>query len=110
MTNTVKLGELMRDQLADVTYWLAMQVAKSDPAVNLDEIYQGSLELDYLYQILTSRAQYHWRHQYNVELTPVLVNNAFFRAIALLYERNLDFARSRNSTETGWVKELLHLS
>ena len=100
----------MKDQLADVTYWLALQIAKCDPPVNLDEIYQGSLELDYLYQILTTKACNHWRSQFHIELTPVTINNAFFRAIALLYERNLEYARSRNGAETVWVRDLLHLS
>lgn len=100
----------MTDKLADVTHWLALEIAKCEPAVNLDEIYQGSLELDYLYQILTSKAQLNWRALYHEELTPVLVNNAFFRAIAMLYERELEFARSRNTAETVWVKDLLHLT
>ena len=104
------VGEsFMKDQLADVTYWLALQISKSDPAVNLDEIYQGSVELDYLYQTLTNKAQHHWWTENGVELSPMLVNNAFFRAVASLYERNLEFSRSRNCKETDWVKGLLHL-
>ncbi|MFT2111614.1 hypothetical protein [Marinomonas sp. 2405UD68-3] len=99
----------MKDKLADVTYWLAMEIAKNDPPVNLDEIYQGSLELDYLYQVLTNKAQGYWQSAHSEELTPVLVNNAFFRAIALLYDRNLEYERSRNAKETIWVKDLLHL-
>ena len=106
---TVKLENIMKDKLADVTFWLAMEIAKSDPPVNLDEIYQGSLELDYLYQILTNKAQSHWRIAHKEELTPVLINNAFFRAIALLYDRGLEYERSRGAKETIWVKDLLHL-
>ncbi len=85
------------------------QISKSDPPVNLDEIYQGSVELDYLYQTLTNKAQHHWWTENGIELSPMLVNNAFFRAVASLYERNLEFSRSRNCKETDWVKGLLHL-
>ncbi|WP_191603335.1 hypothetical protein [Marinomonas algicola] len=99
----------MKDKLADVTFWLAVEISKSDPPVNLDEIYQGSLELDYLYQVLTNRAQSHWLSTYKEELTPVLVNNAFFRAIAFLYDRKVEYERARSAKETIWVKDLLHL-
>ncbi len=97
------------DQLPDVTYWLALQIANSDPAVDLDSACQGSVELDVLYQLLTSKAQLHWRCSYGIELSLVTVNNAFFRAIAMLRDRHAEFARLRRGSETGWVKELLHL-
>lgn len=103
------MGMQMSEQLPDVTYWLALQIAKNEQVIDLDSVYQGSVELDFLYQLLTSKAQLHWWSSYGIELNPVTVNNAFFRAIALLHERNLEFARSRNSNETAWVKDLLHL-
>lgn len=103
------MGMQMSEQLPDVTYWLALQIAKNEPVIDLDSVYQGSVELDFLYQLLTSKAQNHWWNMYGVELSPVTVNNAFFRAIALLHERNLEFKRARTTSETEWVKELLHL-
>lgn len=98
----------MNDQLADVTYWLIVQISKSDPPVDLTNLYQGSVELDYLYQVLTSKAQHHWWITYDQELAPMVVNNAFFRAISTLNERNKEYENSRRYERTGWVRELLH--
>ncbi|TYL47716.1 hypothetical protein [Marinomonas sp. IMCC 4694] len=95
------------ETLPDVTYWLALQIAKVDPVVDLDVMYKGSLELDFLYQLLTCKAQQHWWRNYAVALSPVVVNNAFFRAVALLHNRNIEFNRSRNTDETVWVRDLL---
>ncbi|KZN12365.1 hypothetical protein [Marinomonas sp. TW1] len=95
------------ETLPDVTYWLALEIAKVDPVVNLDVMYRGSMELDYLYQVLTSKAQHYWWQEHGVKLSPVMVNNAFFRAIAMLHHRHLEFDRSRQTEETAWVKELL---
>ncbi|RDL46222.1 hypothetical protein DN730_02930 [Marinomonas piezotolerans] len=97
------------DLLPDVTYWLTLQISKSEPGIDLEQVYQGTVELDYLYQVLTSKAQQHWWSNYGVELSPVTVNNAFFRAIAVLHDRNIEYQRSRNRAETDWVRELLHL-
>ncbi|SBS34372.1 hypothetical protein MSP8887_02945 [Marinomonas spartinae] len=104
------MGMQMSEQLPDVTYWLALEISKNDQMINLDKVYQGSVELDYLYQLLTSKAQQHWWQTYGVQLNPVIVNNAFFRAVALLHERHLEFSRLRKGAETQWVKELLHLN
>ncbi|GAB3475553.1 hypothetical protein [Marinomonas epiphytica] len=95
--------------LPDVTYWIALEISKKNYQVNLDYVYQGSIELDYLYQLLTSQAILHWRNNYGVELGPVTVNNAFFKAVGILNERDLEFRRSRVESETSWVKDLLHL-
>ncbi|TDP00008.1 hypothetical protein [Marinomonas balearica] len=97
------------EQLPEVTYWLALQIAKSKPSIDLEKVYEGTIELDYLYQVLTNKAQQHWWSSFGVELNPVTVNNAFFRAIAILHDRNLEYKRSRGGKETVWVKELLHL-
>lgn len=103
------MGKQVSDELPDVTYWLALQIAKNEHVIDLDSAYQGSAELDVLYQLLTSKAQLYWWRHYGIELSPVMVNNAFFRAVAMLHERRLEFNRSRHSADTGWVKELLHL-
>ncbi|NVK73171.1 hypothetical protein C0J08_10410 [Marinomonas sp. CT5] len=97
------------ETLPDVTYWLALEIAKVDPVVDLDVMYKGSLELDFIYQLLTTKAQQHWWQHHGVQLSPVIVNNAFFRAIAMLHNRSVEFNRSRNLDETVWVRELLHL-
>ena len=102
------MGAQMGEQLPDLTYWLALEIAKNEPVVDFNMIYQGSLELDFLYQLLTSKAQRHWWNTYGVELNPVTINNAFFRAVAMLHQRNVEFSQSRNAAETLWVKELLH--
>jgi len=99
----------MNDQLADVSYWLTLQIAQREPPVNLNQIYQGSIELDYLYQTLTSKVQHYWWINYDVELSPILINNAFFRALSFLHARNIEYSKLRCSKETAWVKELLHL-
>ncbi|WP_233402880.1 hypothetical protein [Marinomonas transparens] len=99
----------MSEELSDLTYWLALEIAKHDPIVDFNVIYEGSLELDFLYQLLTSKAQRYWWDTFGVELNPVTINNAFFRAIAMLHQRNVEFSQSRNVAETEWVKELLHL-
>ncbi|MGO2355178.1 MAG: hypothetical protein ACTH58_10640 [Marinomonas foliarum] len=96
------------ETLPDVTYWLALEIAKVDPVVDLDAMYKGSLELDFLYQLLTCKAQQYWWQEYGIQLSPVIVNNAFFRAIAMLHNRNIEFTRSRNREETVWVRELLN--
>jgi hypothetical protein len=93
--------------LPDVTYWLALEIAKVDPVVDLDVMYKGSLELDFLYQLLTCKVQQHWWKAYGVQLSSVIVNNAFFRAVAMLHNRHIEFSRSRNADETLWVRELL---
>ncbi|MGR0279681.1 hypothetical protein ACUM5Y_11630 [Marinomonas dokdonensis] len=103
------MGIVNRDKLSDVTYWMALEISKSQYVVDLDSIYRGSLELDYLYQLLTTKATLYWRQQHAIELTPVMVNNAFFRAIGILQERQTEYERSRNKQETNWVKALLHL-
>lgn len=103
------MGIVNNDKLSDVTYWMALEISKSHYVVDLDAIYRGSLELDYLYQLLTTKATQHWRQVYGVELTPVMVNNAFFRAVGILQDRQTEFERSRNKRETNWVKALLHL-
>ncbi|MCO4784737.1 hypothetical protein [Marinomonas atlantica] len=103
------MGTQMNDLLPDVTYWLTLQIARSDPGIDLEQVYQGTVELDYLYQVLTSKAQQHWWSEYGIELSPVTVNNAFFRAIAVLHDRNIEYKRSKNRSETDWVRELLHL-
>ena len=41
----------MNDLLPDVTYWLTLQIAKSEPGIDLEQVYQGTVELDYLYQV-----------------------------------------------------------
>lgn len=98
----------MNDQLTDVTYWLIVQISKRTPPVDLKALYQGTIELDYLYQILTSKAQHHWWSAYSQELTPTIVNSAFFRAVSALKDRDLEFKRSRRLESTDWVRELLH--
>ena len=103
------MGIVNGDKLSDVTYWMALEISKSQYVVDLDSIYRGSLELDYLYQLLTTKATLHWRQKHSIELTPVMVNNAFFRAIGILQERQTEYERSRNKKETNWVKALLHL-
>jgi len=70
------MGVHKSETLPDVTYWLALEIAKVDPIVDLDVIYKGSLELDILYQLLTSKAQQHWLHMYGVQLSPIIINNA----------------------------------
>jgi hypothetical protein len=102
------MGVYKSETLPDVTYWLALEIAKVDPIVDLDVMYKGSLELDFLYQLLTSKVQLHWWRVYGVQLSPVIINNAFFRAVAMLHNRNIEFTRSRDSNETMWVKELLN--
>lgn len=104
------MGMQMSEQLPDVTYWLALEISKNEQLIDLDRVYQGSAELDYLYQLLTSKAKMHWWNHYGVQLNPVVINNAFFRAVALLHDRHLEFSRARNGQETIWVKELLHIS
>ncbi|MFQ3186675.1 MAG: hypothetical protein ACI8Q3_001712 [Marinomonas primoryensis] len=101
------MGVHKSETLPDVTYWLGLEIAKVDPVVDLDVMYKGSLELDFLYQLLTSKAQQHWSRVYGIQLSPIIINNAFFRAISMLHNRNIEFTRSRNSKETMWVKELL---
>ena len=96
------------ENLPDVTYWLTLEIAKVDPVVDLDVMYKGSLELDFLYQLLTCKAQQYWWRVYHVKLSPVVINNAFFQAISSQHNRNIEFIRSRNTKETIWVKELLH--
>ena len=101
------MGIHKSETLPDVTYWLALEIAKVDPVVDLDVMYKGSLELDFLYQLLTCKVQQHWWQAYGIQLSPVIVNNAFFRAVAMLHNRNIEFSRSRNTDETVWVRELL---
>ncbi|TBR41809.1 hypothetical protein CBF23_009400 [Marinomonas agarivorans] len=98
----------MNDQLSDVTYWLTLQIARSEPPVDLTRLYQGSVELDYLYQVLTSKARHHWWTNYDVDLSPMIINNAFFRAISALNKRNKEYENSRRYDRTDWVRELLH--
>lgn len=100
----------MSDQLVDVSYWLILQISQKEPAVDLNKIYQGSIELDHLYQILTTKAQHYWWVHYDIELSAVSLNNAFFRALSFLHDRHVEYARLRSTKETIWVKELLHLN
>ncbi len=101
------MGMHKSETLPDVTYWLALEIAKVDPVVDFEAMHKGSLELDFLYQLLTAKVQQHWWQQHGIKLNPVVVNNAFFRAVAMLHNRNIEFCRSRNAEETVWVKELL---
>lgn len=103
------MGTKTSDQLTDVTYWLVLQLANNEQVIDLNSAYKGSTELDVLYQILTSKATLYWWKNYNIELSLVTVNNAFFRAIAILHDRNIEFDRTRKGAATEWVKELLHL-
>lgn len=103
------MSEHGSQSLPDVTYWLALEIAKVDPAVDLNVMYKGSLELDFLYQLLTIKVQQHWRLSYGVRLSANMVKNAFYRAISMQHNRNLEFIRSRNRIETVWVRELLGL-
>lgn len=101
------MGIHKSETLPDVTYWLALEIAKVDPVVDLETMHKGSLELDFLYQLLTAKAEQHWWKKFGVRLNPIVVNNAFFRAVAMLHNRNVEFARSRNAEETVWVRDLL---
>ncbi len=101
------MDEHSSQTLPDVTYWLALEIAKVDPAVDINVMYKGSLELDFLYQLLTIKVQRHWRLYYGVRLSADVVKNAFFRAVSMQHNRNLEFVRSRNKIETRWVREFL---
>lgn len=101
------MGTDKNQTLPDVTYWLVLEIMKVNPVVDINAMYKGSLELDFLYQVLTAKAKMHWYKMYGVQLGPVIMNNAFFRAMTMLHNRNIEFDRSRNSVETVWVKSLL---
>jgi hypothetical protein len=101
------MGIHKNETLPDISYWLALEISKVNPIVDLDLTHKESLELDLLYQLLSIKAKQHWKQTHGVELSPVMINNAFFRAISILHERDLEFCRSRNAEETLWVKSLL---
>lgn len=101
------MGTQQSKALPDVTYWLLLEIMKVNPVVDINAMYKGSLELDFLYQVLTAKAHLHWRKNYGVQLPPMIINNAFFRAMTVVHNRNIEFERSRNSNETEWVKALL---
>ncbi|MFT2098720.1 hypothetical protein ACMUMQ_10210 [Marinomonas sp. 2405UD66-6] len=101
------MGTQKSETLPDVTYWLLLEIMKVNPVVDINAMYKGSLELDFLYQVLTAKANLHWRKTYGVQLPPMIMNSAFFRAMTMVHNRNIEFERSRNSTETEWVKDLL---
>lgn len=101
------MGIYESETLPDITYWLTLEIAKMDPLVDFDLMHKGSLELDFLYQLLAIRAQQYWWQVYGIELSPIIINNAFFQAISILHERQLEFDRSRDINETLWVRDLL---
>ena len=43
------MGMHKSETLPDVTYWLALEIAKVDPVVDFEAMHKGSLELDFLY-------------------------------------------------------------
>lgn len=99
----------MSTKLEDVSYWLVLQISKHAPPIDLTKAYQGSLELDYLYQVLTNKTQNYWLIHHDEDLSPILINNAFFRALSFLQKRNMEYLKSRENGETDWIKDLLHL-
>ncbi|ETX11724.1 hypothetical protein MUS1_07195 [Marinomonas ushuaiensis DSM 15871] len=101
------MGTQKSETLPDVTYWLLLEIMKVNPMVDINVMYKGSLELDFLYQVLAAKADMHWRKMYGVQLDSTIMNNAFFRAMTMVHNRNIEFERSRNSSETEWVKTLL---
>ena len=101
------MGVHKNETLPDITYWLTVEIAKVDLLVDLDLTHKESFELDLLYQELSIKVSQYWWQTYGVELSFITINNAFFHAVSILHERELEFRRSRNKNETLWVKTLL---